>query len=323
SDQLTEAEKKNITFLSQLAGGLASGLVGDSTQAVASGADIAKRAVENNYLKAKDITSWLSTMDRAKTFEEKRILMNKLIQLDDVLQKDATDIKVSYSELIKRADDLVQLAQSANCSDSCQEIVKYSIGRLEQIINNYDALASKKRSERMLNFAIGAGTYGAGRLVISSNTVKTYLGNIPWGDKVVSASLGMGANTAYQIATNPEDKNVNLKDILWAGSTSFASGGTSFIRMNAINASSAGVKAYTEGENPGVAFTSSVIGSSLGYGVGTGVYYGLNKYHNRNYIFTHDSSKGILWGNTFDSGISEYLSSEGEKVGNKLIKEVK
>ncbi|MGX2951639.1 VENN motif pre-toxin domain-containing protein, partial [Ursidibacter sp. B-7004-1] len=50
NDQLTEAEKKNITFLSQLAGGLASGLVGDSTQAVASGADIAKRAVENNYL---------------------------------------------------------------------------------------------------------------------------------------------------------------------------------------------------------------------------------------------------------------------------------
>ncbi|WP_406812298.1 polymorphic toxin-type HINT domain-containing protein [Histophilus somni] len=49
-NQLTEAEKKNITFLSQLAGGLASGLVGDSTQAVALGGDIAKRAVENNYL---------------------------------------------------------------------------------------------------------------------------------------------------------------------------------------------------------------------------------------------------------------------------------
>ncbi|MGX3067153.1 hemagglutinin repeat-containing protein [Ursidibacter arcticus] len=48
NDQLTEAEKKNITFLSQLAGGLASGVVGDSTQSAAIGADIAKRAVENN-----------------------------------------------------------------------------------------------------------------------------------------------------------------------------------------------------------------------------------------------------------------------------------
>ena len=320
-ENLSDSQKQNVANLSQIAAGLSGGLIGDSTGSFVAGAEIGKRAVENNYLKAKDITSWLSAIDGAKTLEEKQILINKLIQLDDVLQKDAADIKVSYSELIKRSDDLVQLAQSPDCNSYCQEIVKYSIGRLDQIINNYDALASKKRSEGMLNLAIGAGTYGAGRLVISSNTVKTYLGNIPWGDKVVSAGLGMGANTAYQIATNPEDKNVSFKDILWAGSTSFASGGTSFIRMNAINASSAGVKAYTEGENPGVAFTSSVIGSSLGYGVGTGVYYGLNKYHNRNYIFTYDSSKGILWGNAFDSGISEYLSSEGEKVGNELIKD--
>ncbi|MFD0966162.1 VENN motif pre-toxin domain-containing protein [Seminibacterium arietis] len=53
-NQLTEAEKKNITFLSQLAGGLASGLMGDSTQAVALGGNIAKRAVENNLLAQED-----------------------------------------------------------------------------------------------------------------------------------------------------------------------------------------------------------------------------------------------------------------------------
>lgn len=228
-------------------------------------------------------------------------------------------LTLNYSELIKLSDDLVQLVQSPDCSGYCQEIVKYSIGRLDQIINNYDALARKKHSEGILNFAIGAGTYGAGRLVVSSNTVKTYLGNIPWGDKVVSAGLGMGANTAYQLAINPEGKNVNLKDILWAGSTSFASGGASFIRMNTINASSAGVKAYTEGENPGVAFTSSVIGSSLGYGVGTSVYYGLNKYHNRNYMFTNNPSYGSFGGNIVDSLSSEFISSEGNKVGNKIL----
>ncbi|MEG9490656.1 hemagglutinin repeat-containing protein, partial [Mannheimia indoligenes] len=47
---LTEAEKQNVTLLSQLASGLASGLIGDSTQSAAVGADIGKRAVENNYL---------------------------------------------------------------------------------------------------------------------------------------------------------------------------------------------------------------------------------------------------------------------------------
>ncbi|MEN2880424.1 hypothetical protein POEJIIAE_01864 [Mannheimia haemolytica] len=39
-----------MALLSQLASGLASGLIGDSTQSAAVGADIGKRAVENNYL---------------------------------------------------------------------------------------------------------------------------------------------------------------------------------------------------------------------------------------------------------------------------------
>ncbi|WP_406812297.1 VENN motif pre-toxin domain-containing protein [Histophilus somni] len=64
-NQLTEAEKKNITFLSQLAGGLASGLVGDSTQAVALGGDIAKRAVENNALDASQSVDYLKELSDA------------------------------------------------------------------------------------------------------------------------------------------------------------------------------------------------------------------------------------------------------------------
>ncbi|MDD2172488.1 VENN motif pre-toxin domain-containing protein [Glaesserella parasuis] len=50
TQDLTEAEKQNVTLLSQLASGLASGLIGDSTQSAAVGADIGKRAVENNSL---------------------------------------------------------------------------------------------------------------------------------------------------------------------------------------------------------------------------------------------------------------------------------
>ncbi|MDO9666174.1 VENN motif pre-toxin domain-containing protein, partial [Glaesserella parasuis] len=48
TQDLTEAEKQNVTLLSQLASGLASGLIGDSTQSAVVGADIGKRAVENN-----------------------------------------------------------------------------------------------------------------------------------------------------------------------------------------------------------------------------------------------------------------------------------
>ncbi|WP_216605098.1 VENN motif pre-toxin domain-containing protein, partial [Pelistega suis] len=49
-DQLTESQKQTITALSQLASGLAGGLVGDSTSSAIGAAEIGKRAVENNAL---------------------------------------------------------------------------------------------------------------------------------------------------------------------------------------------------------------------------------------------------------------------------------
>ncbi|STO55098.1 FhaB protein [Canicola haemoglobinophilus] len=50
TNDLSESEKQTITALSQLAGGLAGGIIGDSTTSAVSSADIAKRAVENNFL---------------------------------------------------------------------------------------------------------------------------------------------------------------------------------------------------------------------------------------------------------------------------------
>ncbi|STO59245.1 filamentous hemagglutinin outer membrane protein [Canicola haemoglobinophilus] len=50
TNDLSESEKQTITALSQLAGGLAGGVIGDSTTSAVSSADIAKRAVENNHL---------------------------------------------------------------------------------------------------------------------------------------------------------------------------------------------------------------------------------------------------------------------------------
>ncbi|EIJ70892.1 DUF6862 domain-containing protein [Pasteurella bettyae] len=44
------SEFENVVFLSQLAGGLAAGLIGENAQSAAVGADVGKRAVENNYL---------------------------------------------------------------------------------------------------------------------------------------------------------------------------------------------------------------------------------------------------------------------------------
>ncbi|PJG81873.1 VENN motif pre-toxin domain-containing protein, partial [Caviibacterium pharyngocola] len=50
TEQLSENEKQTVTALSQMASGLAGGLIGDSTANALAGSEIGKRAVENNYL---------------------------------------------------------------------------------------------------------------------------------------------------------------------------------------------------------------------------------------------------------------------------------
>ncbi|MEH8058208.1 VENN motif pre-toxin domain-containing protein, partial [Gallibacterium anatis] len=48
-EQLTEAQKQTVSTLSQLASGLAGGLISDTTAGAINSAEIGKRAVENNF----------------------------------------------------------------------------------------------------------------------------------------------------------------------------------------------------------------------------------------------------------------------------------
>lgn len=48
-EQLTEAQKQTVTALSQLASGLAGGLISDSAAGAINAAEIGKRAVEDNF----------------------------------------------------------------------------------------------------------------------------------------------------------------------------------------------------------------------------------------------------------------------------------
>ncbi|OBX06346.1 hypothetical protein QV08_10570 [Gallibacterium salpingitidis] len=54
-EQLTEAQKQTVSALSQLASGLAGGLISDSTAGAINSAEIGKRVVENNFLSEKEI----------------------------------------------------------------------------------------------------------------------------------------------------------------------------------------------------------------------------------------------------------------------------
>ena len=75
-NQLTANEKENISTLSQLAGGLAAALTakangttaeqGGSFLAASSGAETAKRAVENNYLSIADVQNFIRELSKAQ-----------------------------------------------------------------------------------------------------------------------------------------------------------------------------------------------------------------------------------------------------------------
>ncbi|AHG86465.1 Large exoprotein involved in heme utilizationor adhesion [Bibersteinia trehalosi USDA-ARS-USMARC-190] len=133
TQDLTEAEKQNVTLLSQLASGLASGLIGDSTQSAAVGADVGKRAVENNLL----LVDYSSLKGLAKSENDQH---RKTIQL----LKDNG---------IENIDDYAQLY--ANClSEQCQ---KNSLDELNKSFNRaYDKIDELAKSGQLTSDDINA-----------------------------------------------------------------------------------------------------------------------------------------------------------------------
>ncbi|WP_334254711.1 VENN motif pre-toxin domain-containing protein [Mannheimia indoligenes] len=65
AENLTDSQKQNIANLSQVAAGLAGGIAGDSTTDFISGAEIGKRAVENNYLSHRDVYAYQQALKKA------------------------------------------------------------------------------------------------------------------------------------------------------------------------------------------------------------------------------------------------------------------
>ncbi|AEF47600.1 filamentous hemagglutinin family outer membrane protein [Serratia sp. AS12] len=84
---LTEAEKQNVSALSQLASGLAGGLIADSTAGAVGGSVAGKTAVENNYLSVSEKTEFeiakqkLSSKDPAERVQAQQ-KVNELMELD-------------------------------------------------------------------------------------------------------------------------------------------------------------------------------------------------------------------------------------------------
>ncbi|MDG6449172.1 hemagglutinin repeat-containing protein, partial [Glaesserella parasuis] len=84
AENLTDSQKQNIANLSQIAAGLAGGVVGDSSADFISGAEIGKRAVENNFLSQAEYAELNRLMEKKILTPEEAMRVQYLLEKDKV-----------------------------------------------------------------------------------------------------------------------------------------------------------------------------------------------------------------------------------------------
>ncbi|MDU8925682.1 VENN motif pre-toxin domain-containing protein, partial [Pasteurellaceae bacterium LIM206] len=102
ANDLTEAQKNTITVLSQLAGGLAGGLLGDSTQSAVLSSEVSKRAVEDNF-SLNQSADYYNGLAQAET--AKQILTDTQKAVIDKFEREHPDIIAG----IKTGADVISL----------------------------------------------------------------------------------------------------------------------------------------------------------------------------------------------------------------------
>ncbi|WP_183140335.1 VENN motif pre-toxin domain-containing protein, partial [Pseudomonas syringae group genomosp. 3] len=183
ADQLTEAEKQKVSALSTLAGGLVGGLAGGDSADALAGAGAAKNAVENNQLRgAEDLTLLM----KQRQFAESCSGVSS--SSCDKLSKDINELLVKASSVLKEteavADDFLKTPASTT-----------EPGQL-----------------------VKCATSGNGVCVVSSNTIKTNLGQ-EWALEPASYEQSeiYNAKSATELATAKATLSETSKELFAAG----------------------------------------------------------------------------------------------------------
>ncbi|MEX6162714.1 VENN motif pre-toxin domain-containing protein [Proteus mirabilis] len=201
---LTESEKQQVSALSQLAAGLAGGLTTGDVAGAITGSQAGKNAVENNYLHAKQITTWLDKYAEASSDKERAELVEIANSVDKEQQQKAFDTLISKEHLEKQKSELVTLLNSNSCNDDCKRIAQYSIEQLNPIIENYNEL---QRGNNIPRAAVATITLA---LPVLSKPLAPYvsrwMGSTTLTNRVTGAGISGLANLGmqgYNIYENP------------------------------------------------------------------------------------------------------------------------
>ncbi|WP_233527644.1 hemagglutinin repeat-containing protein [Serratia sp. PAMC26656] len=207
---LTEAEKQNVSALSQLASGLAGGLIADSTAGAVGGSVAGKTAVENNYLSVSEKTEFeiakqkLSSKDPAEREKAQQTI-------NDLREKDiASDQKVidacgngnagSAACAGARLEVIVvkgEYENTGNYNSKASQQYGDAYGQIVNLLNitSVDAQNQQQVKDAMVNYAMA-------QLEVDKATATAYIETYD-GMKIVAASVTpiLGAAAASKLSS--------------------------------------------------------------------------------------------------------------------------
>ncbi|MEX6205520.1 hemagglutinin repeat-containing protein [Proteus mirabilis] len=330
---LTESEKQQVSALSQLAAGLAGGLTTGDVAGAITGSQAGKNAVENNYLHAKQITTWLDKYAEASSDKERAELVEIANSVDKEQQQKAFDTLISKEHLEKQKSELVTLLNSNSCNDDCKRIAQYSIEQLNPIIENYNEL---QRGNNIPRAAVATITLA---LPVLSKPLAPYvsrwMGSTTLTNRVTGAGISGLANLGmqgYNIYENP-----NTEFNFTSFGTSLATGtitpGMGYWGTTTTNTIGAGFSSMIDGQSPWVSMGGAFVGSTVGYGGTKWITNTLDNKFNpwsrglkeRPFVVMPSITAppsvspmpGVL-GNSLGSAGSEYLNKETSEVLKKI-----
>ncbi|MDU8925660.1 VENN motif pre-toxin domain-containing protein, partial [Pasteurellaceae bacterium LIM206] len=269
------AQKNTITVLSQLAGGLAGGLLGDSTQSAVLSSEVSKRAVENNYLKENEALAFERELKTCKEKgEDCSPIYKKYIEISNENFKATRERCVTGGVYCANMEEVISAANNI-------ALVKYDTsGKIYwgDYLTDDDAI-------NFVNYANGSDlTYLNNRISTSDRVLAqvTDITNWPflfWGAKnlitntgketVMAAGISSVVNTGFQYTFN--DGPINWSDVVSAGLVGKMTAGRSYGTVISGNTLGGYYSSKITGLNDNEAAMSALVskaGSMVGYSLG-------------------------------------------------------
>ncbi|MBM0490789.1 filamentous hemagglutinin N-terminal domain-containing protein [Aeromonas jandaei] len=257
------SDTEHQVALNKVLGGLAAvAVTGDQNQ-FDTGTERAETVYRYNYLTHKQITDWLDKYGSAATPEERERLLSAAQQVDKVQLEKALQTAISKDALIAQQDDLMQLIQSADCNPSCKALSQHSLNQLTPIIDGYEELERGNNIPKAVIATISLGIPAFSKVV--APTVGKWVGSATIGERLVGVGISGAANAGTQIYYGEPFSWVTFGASMVTGGATVNMG---YWGATTVNAAGSGITSLIEQKSPWRSMAASVIGSTVGYGVG-------------------------------------------------------